>query len=94
MLHESVKNPARFPWDEAKKVDHYYLSVYALMLPMQVQDEPGSYGGKQRSGRRAAPLYPSSKLKMQFFISAVKRSCWMPTSRDFTAFRQRFSTKP
>ena len=29
-LQEPIKNPARFPWHEVKKVDHYYLSVDAL----------------------------------------------------------------
>ena len=24
-LQEPIKNPARFPWHEVKKVDHYYL---------------------------------------------------------------------
>ena len=29
-LQEPIKDPARFPWHEVKKVEHYYLSVDAL----------------------------------------------------------------
>ena len=29
-LQVPIKNPARFPWHELKKVDHYYLSGDAL----------------------------------------------------------------
>jgi hypothetical protein len=29
-LRPPVKDPARFPWHEVKKVDHYYLSVEAM----------------------------------------------------------------
>jgi superfamily II DNA or RNA helicase len=42
-LQEPIKNPARFPWHEVKKVDHYYLSVDALTQPMQVKDSAESY---------------------------------------------------
>ena len=41
-LQEPIKNPARFPWHEVKKVDHYYLSVDALTQPMQVKEDPGT----------------------------------------------------
>ncbi len=30
VLQEPIKNSARFPWHEVKKVEHYYLSVDAL----------------------------------------------------------------
>ena len=43
-LQEPIKNPARFPWHEVKKVDHYYLSVDALTQPMQVNEQPEPYG--------------------------------------------------
>ena len=43
-LQEPIRNPARFPWHEVKKVDHYYLSVDALVRPMQVNDRPEPYG--------------------------------------------------
>jgi hypothetical protein len=43
-LQEPIKNPARFPWHEVKKVDHYYLSVDALTQPMRVRDPNEAYG--------------------------------------------------
>jgi superfamily II DNA or RNA helicase len=43
-LQEPIKNPARFPWHEVKKVDHYYLSVDALTQPMRVKESPATYG--------------------------------------------------
>lgn len=43
-LQEPIKDPARFPWHEVKKVEHYYLSVDALTQPMQVSERPESYG--------------------------------------------------
>jgi len=42
-LQEPIKNPARFPWHEVKKVDHYYLSVDALTQPMQVREPSEPY---------------------------------------------------
>ena len=33
-LQEPVKDPARFPWHEVKKVDHYYISVNTLRRPI------------------------------------------------------------
>jgi hypothetical protein len=44
-LQEPIKDPARFPWHEVKKVDHYYLSVDALTQPMQVREQREPYGG-------------------------------------------------
>ena len=43
-LQEAIKNPARLPWHEVKKVDHYYLSVDALTQPMSVSESPAPYG--------------------------------------------------
>jgi hypothetical protein len=43
-LQDPIKDPARFPWHEVKKVDHYYLSVDALTQPMQVKESPAPYG--------------------------------------------------
>jgi hypothetical protein len=43
-LQDPIKNPARFPWHEVKKVDHYYLSVDALTQPMQVHEQPSTSG--------------------------------------------------
>jgi hypothetical protein len=42
-LQGPIKNPARFPWHEVKKVNHYYVSVAVLMQPTQVRDEPEPY---------------------------------------------------
>ncbi|MBI3057833.1 MAG: DUF3883 domain-containing protein, partial [Deltaproteobacteria bacterium] len=47
-LQEPIKDPARFPWHEVKKVEHYYLSVDALTQPMQVRDKPEPYGSAPR----------------------------------------------
>ncbi len=46
-LQEPIKDPARFPWHEVKKVDHYYLSVDALIQPMEVKEEAEHYGERQ-----------------------------------------------
>ena len=43
-LQGPIKDPARFPWHEVKKVEHYYLSVDALTQPMRVQERPEPYG--------------------------------------------------
>lgn len=43
-LQEPIKNPARFPWHEVRKVDHYYLSVDALTQPMRVRETDEPYG--------------------------------------------------
>ena len=43
-LQEPIKDPARFPWHEVKKVDQIYLSVDALTRPMQVRENPKPYG--------------------------------------------------
>lgn len=44
MSHQPPKNPARSPWHEVKKVEHYYLSVDALVNPMQVREKNEPYG--------------------------------------------------
>ena len=46
MLQEPVANPARFPWHEVTKVQHYYLSVDAVTRPMQVSDGRQEYGAE------------------------------------------------
>ncbi|NMC21516.1 MAG: DUF3883 domain-containing protein [Thermogutta sp.] len=43
-LQEPIRDPARFPWHEVTKVDHYYLSVDALTKPMQAGEEPPPHG--------------------------------------------------
>jgi hypothetical protein len=43
-LEEPIPDPARFPWREVRKVEHYYLTVDALRQPMEVREEPARYG--------------------------------------------------
>ncbi len=43
-LQEPIKDPARFPWHEVKKVQHYWLEVNAMTKPMQVKEEQKPYG--------------------------------------------------
>ena len=43
-MQEPIKNPARLEWHEVTKVAHYYLSVNAATRPMQVREDPSSYG--------------------------------------------------
>jgi superfamily II DNA or RNA helicase len=42
-LQDPVKDPVRLKWHEVKKVDHYYLSVDAVIQPMQIREEPGAF---------------------------------------------------
>ncbi len=46
-LEEPVRDPARLPWHEVKKVEHYYLAVDALSQPMRVAEDSPPYGGKR-----------------------------------------------
>ena len=48
-LQEPIKDPARFPWREVSKVQHYWLSVNALKQPMEVRDSAGSNNKKGES---------------------------------------------
>ena len=43
-LQEPIEDPARFPWHEVSKVQHYWLQVDAMTQPMQVREERGKYG--------------------------------------------------
>ena len=45
-LQEPVANPARFPWHEEIKVQHYRLSVDAMTQPMRIREHPPKYGKK------------------------------------------------
>jgi len=42
-LQEPIKDPARFPWHEVTKVQHYWLEVDAMTGPMRVRDGDGPY---------------------------------------------------
>ncbi len=44
-LETPIKDPARFPWHEVRKVEHYWLEIDALTQPMQVREESPHYGG-------------------------------------------------
>ena len=45
VLQEPIANPARFPWHEVTKVQHYYLKVDAMTRPMRVREDRPEYGG-------------------------------------------------
>ena len=38
-LQEPIKDPARFPWHEVSKVQHYWLNVDAMTQTMQLREE-------------------------------------------------------
>ena len=44
-LQEPIEDPARFPWHEVSKVQHYWLQVDAMTKPMEIQGERAGYGG-------------------------------------------------
>ncbi len=43
-LQDPIPNPARYPWHEVKKVEHYRLDVNALKKPMMLREEAADYG--------------------------------------------------
>ena len=54
-LQEPVKDPARFPWHEVQKVQHYWLDVDAMTQPMEFREELAPYdaGGSAGDGTDA-----------------------------------------
>jgi len=44
LLQAPIRDPARFPWHEVTMVQHYWLEVDAMTLPMKVQEEPRNIG--------------------------------------------------
>jgi len=42
-LHEPIGDPARFPWHEVAKVQHYWLEVDAMTQPMRVREGKAGY---------------------------------------------------
>ena len=42
-LQDPIKDPARFPWHEVMKVQHYWLEVNAMTGPMYVKDQRAAY---------------------------------------------------
>ncbi|MCI0423316.1 MAG: DUF3883 domain-containing protein [Acidobacteria bacterium] len=51
VLQEPIKDPARFPWHEVVKVQHYWLEVNAMTKPMQVRERREPYGRSSQLGR-------------------------------------------
>ena len=45
-LQKPIKDPARFPWHEVTKVQHYWLDINAMTQPMEVREDTAPYGGK------------------------------------------------
>ncbi len=46
-LQSPIKDPARFPWHEVKKIEHYRLAVDALKEPMTLKEERPPYGERK-----------------------------------------------
>ena len=42
-LQEPIKDPARFPWHEVTKVQHYWLDVNAMTQPMEIREDAAPY---------------------------------------------------
>ena len=51
-LQEPIRDPARFPWREVTKVQHYRLEANAMTNPMMVREDPAEYG--RRGGPEGA----------------------------------------
>ena len=47
VLQEPILDPARFPWREVIKVQHYYLNVNAMTQPMRVREDGPDYEGQR-----------------------------------------------
>jgi len=45
-LQEPIPDPARYPWHEVSKVQHYWLEVDAMTKPMQIREERAEYRGQ------------------------------------------------
>ena len=48
MPHKPVKDPARFPWHEVSKVQHYWLDVNTMTRPIQAREDEGACGESKR----------------------------------------------
>ena len=44
VLQEPIRDPARFPWHEVVKVDHYWLQVDAMTKPLKIRETSSVYG--------------------------------------------------
>ncbi len=45
-LQDPIRDPARFPWHEVSKVQHYWLELNAMTQPMQIREQRAPYGGR------------------------------------------------
>ena len=45
-LQEPIRDPARFPWHEVTKVQHYWLEVDAMTKPTELREDPTPYEGR------------------------------------------------
>ena len=45
-VQEPIRDPAKYPWHEASKVQHYWLDVNGLREPMELKEEPTPYHGR------------------------------------------------
>ena len=43
-LHEPIKDPTRFPWNEVTKVQHFWLDVNPITKPMESREERVTFG--------------------------------------------------
>ena len=43
-LQDPVRDPARLAWNEVTKVAHYYLSVNAMTMPMELHEDSAPFG--------------------------------------------------
>lgn len=46
-MQEPIRDPARYEWNEVRKIAHYYLSVDAMTQPMQIREDTPPYGEQQ-----------------------------------------------
>ena len=51
-LQEPVRDPARFPWREVRKVQHYWLEVNAMTQPMTLRENDSAYDGGDAPEKR------------------------------------------
>jgi len=55
-LHSKrVRDPARFEWNEAEKVAHYWIEVNAMTKPMVVREDSPAYRPAPQGGAGRPP---------------------------------------
>ena len=52
-MQEPIRDPARFPWHEVTKVQHYWLEINAMTQPMRVRESGAIYEGGGDDGARS-----------------------------------------